>query len=107
MDHLVVATAVPAPARSRFRPGRWFLVFFVLGALLLVPVAMLSLVVPAVEVVSRVLTPGVLLLLPLRDQMAGWPGAANLLLGSVANGLVVGLLGVGACLLLRLRERRR
>lgn len=76
---------------GRRRPRRWFLVGFVVGALVLVPVALLALVLPAAEYVAPFLTPGVVLLLPLTPLMADWPDAVNLVLGSLANGVAVGL----------------
>lgn len=106
MDDLGVDTAVRPTAGSRYRPYRWFWVFFLVGAVITVPVAMLSLLSSAVESVSGVLTPGLWLLAPLVPAMAGWPGAVNLLLGSLANGLLLGVLGVLVCAVLRLRERR-
>lgn len=106
VDDHGVDTAVRPGAGSRYRPYRWFWVFFAVGAVVTVPVAMLSLLLPAVESVSGVLTPGLWLLTPLVPAMAGWPGAVNLLLGSLANGLLLGVVGVLVCGALRLRERR-
>lgn len=99
-------TAVRPAAGSRYRPYRWFWVFFVVGAVVTVPVALLSLLSSAVESVAGLLTPGLWLLTPLVPAMADWPAPVNLLLGSLANGLLLGVLGVLACGVLRLRERR-
>jgi hypothetical protein len=85
-------TAVPpAGNRNRPRPRRWFVVGFLVGALILVPVAMLALVLPAAEYAAPFLTPGVVLLLPLNSWMADWPDVVNLVLGSLANGVAFGL----------------
>ncbi len=65
---------------------------FLAGFLTWVPAVMLALLFPLAERVLPVLTPGSLLLRPLSSAMAGWPGGVNVLLGSLANGLVVGLL---------------
>ena len=64
----------------------------------------LALLFPLAERLLPVLTPGIVLLRPLSSAMAGWPGGVNMLLGSLANGLVVGLLLAAAALLV---SRRR
>jgi hypothetical protein len=72
---------------------------FVAGVLVPVPAAILALLFPVAERLYPVLTPGALLLRPLSSGMAGWPGGVNMLLGSLANGLVVGLLVAAVALL--------
>lgn len=100
-----MSTATPAAGRrSRKDPRRWFLVGFLVGALILVPVALLALVLPAAEYLAPFLTPGVVLLLPLNAWMADWPDVVNLVLGSLANGVAFGLLAALVALVL---DRRR
>ncbi len=50
----------------------------------------LALLVPVAEKIMPFLTPGTLLLRPWTALMQVWPGAINMLLVSVANGLVFG-----------------
>ena len=64
---------------------------FVLGLLVTVPAAFFALLSPVGEAVLGILTPGSLLLKPLTDVMASWPGLLNIALVAVANGLVYGL----------------
>ncbi len=85
-------------SRRRPLPRRPFVLGFLAGLLITVPAVMLALLFPAAERVMPVLTPGVALLRPLSSAMAGWPGGVNMLLGSLANGLVVGLLAAAVAL---------
>ena len=71
---------------------------FLAGFLIPVPAVLLALLFPLAERLLPVLTPGVVLLRPLWSAMAGWSGGVTLLLGSLANGLVVGLLVAGVAL---------
>lgn len=77
---------------------------FVVGFLLPLPVALAALASQAAERVAPFLTPGVALLRPLSDSMATWPAAVNMLLASLSNGLVVGV--VAACVGALLQRRR-
>ena len=79
-------------ARRRPFPRRAVLLGFLAGFLIWVPTVTLALLFPLAERLLPVLTPGSLLLRPLSSAMADWSGGANVLLGSLANGLVVGLL---------------
>jgi hypothetical protein len=65
---------------------------------------MLALLFPLVERLLPVLTPGSLLLRPVSSSMAGWSGGVNVLLGSLANGLVVGLPVAAVALLVSWRR---
>lgn len=85
-------TTHPPAVRRRPPPRRALVLGFLAGVLVTVPAAMLALLFPVAERLLPVLTPGVALLRPLSSAMAGWPGSVNLLLGSLANGLVVALL---------------
>lgn len=64
---------------------------FVLGLLVTVPAVFFALLSPVGEAVHGILTPGSLLLKPLTDVMASWPGLLNVVLVAGANGLVYGL----------------
>ena len=77
---------------------------FLAGFLLPVPAVVLALLFPLGERLLPVLTPGVVLLRPLWPAMAGESGGVLMLLGSLANGLVVGLLLAAAALVV---SRRR
>ena len=72
---------------------------FAVGFLITVPVTFLALLWPVFETIAPVLTPGVALLRPLSSSMAQWPGGINLLLASVANGLVYALAASAVALL--------
>ena len=85
-------TTNPSSIGQSGPPSRPFVLGFLAGFLITVPAAMLALLFPLAERLAPVLTPGVALLRPLSAAMAGGPGGANLLLGSLANGLVVGVL---------------
>lgn len=82
-----------------------FVVAFVIGFLITVPVTFLALLLPVFEDVAPVLTPGAALLRPLSSSMADWPGGINLLLGSIANGLVYAVVASAAVLLARVARR--
>ena len=86
------------------RPRRWFVVGVVVGAVVPVPATVAALLFPAAERVAPLLVPGAVLLRPLSSDMAGWSGLVNMLLVSVANGL---LYGAAAALLARVPRRRR
>lgn len=88
-----------AVRRRRF-PRRAFVLGFLAGFLVTVPAVMLALLFPLAERWLPVLTAGVALLRPLSQFMAGWPGGVNMLLASLANGLVVGLLAAVVVLVL-------
>ena len=87
-----MTTHPPSTGRRRPLPRRAFVLGFLAGFLITVPTAMLALLFPVAERLAPVLTPGVALLGPLSSSMADWPGGVNMLLGSLANGLVMGLL---------------
>ena len=65
---------------------------FVVGFLVTVPAAFLSLLFTWAEALASVVVPGAFLLRPLSPAMANWHGAVNMGLLSVANGLVFGLI---------------
>jgi hypothetical protein len=94
-----MTTDPPSVVGRRPLPRRAFVSGFLAGALVTVPAVVLALLVPVAERLGPVLTPGLVLLRPLSSAMAGWPGGANLLLGALANGLVVGLLLAAVTLL--------
>jgi len=83
---------------------RAFALGFLLGAAVTVPAVFVALLVPVGEWVLPFVTPGAVLLRPFTGVLATWPGAVNLLLAAVANGLVVG--AVAACVAVVLDRRR-
>ena len=87
--------AVPSrPGRDRPWRRRPFLAGFVVGVALVVPAVLVALLVPGGDTVLPFLVPGAALLRPLSPVMATWPGAVNLLLAAVVNGLIFGALVV-------------
>jgi hypothetical protein len=74
--------------------ARAFEAGFVLGLGVTVPAIFFALLSPVGEAVLGILTPGSLLLRPIADVMAGWPGLVNVALVAVANGLVYGLAAI-------------
>ena len=92
-----------AVRRRRF-PRRAFLLGFLAGFLIRVPAVLLAVLFPLAERLLPVLTPGNVLLAPLSSAVAGWPLGVVLLIASLANGLVVGLLVAAVALLV---SRRR
>ena len=87
-----MTTKPPSSVRRRPPPRRALVLGFLAGFLITVPAVLLALLFPLAERLLPVLTPGVVLLRPLSSAMAGWSGGVNMLLASLANGLVVGLL---------------
>jgi hypothetical protein len=85
-------------------PRRAFVLGFLAGFLIRVPAVLLALLFPLAERLLPVLTPGNVLLRPLSSAMGDWPVGVIMLLASLANGLVVGLLVAAVALLVsRLR----
>jgi len=64
------------------------LIGLVVGLVLPLPALVFALVSPIGETLLPVLVPGSILLRPLASAMASWPGALNVLLTSVVNGLL-------------------
>ena len=95
---------LPSTGRRRPRAFGPFALGFVAGFLITVPAVMLALLFPVAERLMPVVTPGVALLRPLSSALAGWPGGVNMLLGSLANGLVAGLLVAAVALVLGRRR---
>ena len=94
----------PSAARGRASARRAGALGFLVGAAITVPAVVLALLLPLGERLLPFLTPGVVLLRPLSAAMAGWSGGVNMLLASLANGLVVGSAVAAAVLLVgRLR----
>lgn len=88
---------MPESEEPRWRTmsgARAFGLGFVIGAVVTVPAILFALLSPVGEAVLGILTPGSLLLKPLADVMATWPGLLNVALVAVANGLVYGLAAV-------------
>jgi hypothetical protein len=85
---------MPETEESRSRRtvsrARAFGLGFVLGLVVTVPAIFFALLSPIGEALLGILTPGSLLLEPLSDVMASWPGLLNVALVAVANGLVYG-----------------
>jgi hypothetical protein len=80
--------------RRRWSLSRAFWVGFVLGLVVTVPAVFFALLSPVGEALLPVLTPGSLLLRPMAEVMATWPGLLNVGLVAVANGLVYGSVAV-------------
>ena len=80
--------------RGNIGLGRAFVWGFVVGAIALVLTAFVALLFNMPEWLKDLLTPGALLLSPLADAMADWPGLLNVTLGAVANGVVYGGIAV-------------
>lgn len=78
---------------------------FVIGLVVTVPAVFFALLSPVGEAVLGILTPGSLLLKPLTDVMATWPGLLNVALVAAANGLVYGLVGTALVSLVRAVRR--
>lgn len=79
------------PRRRAIPRARAFGVGFVLGLVVTVPAIFFALLSPVGEAALGILTPGSLLLRPIADAMASWPGLLNVALVAVANGLLYGL----------------
>jgi hypothetical protein len=77
--------------RRKSRPRRVFLVGFLVGFVVTLPAALLALVATWAEAALPWVVPGLLLTRPLAREMQDWPGAVNIGLAAVANGLVYGL----------------
>lgn len=74
--------------------ARAFAVGFVVGLVVTVPAILFALLSPVGEALLPLLTPGSLLLRPIAEAMADWPGLLNVGLVSVANGLIYGLVAM-------------
>lgn len=98
---------MPPPSAAEPQPPRLrgpFAVAFGIGFLLTVPVVVLDLLFPAAEPLAPLLTPGVALLRPLSSVLTSWPGPIDMLLASVANGLMFGAVAAAVALLLGRRR---
>ena len=99
-----MTTHLPSSVRRRPPSRRAFVLGFLAGVLVTVPAVMLALLFPVAERLLPVLTPGNVLLRPLSSAMGDWPVGVIMLLASLANDLVVGLLVAAVALLVsRLR----
>lgn len=81
-------------SRGKVSLARAFSVGFVVGAVITLPAVFLALISPVGEALLRILIPGSLLLRPMDDAMASWPGLLNFGFLAIANGLVYGLVAV-------------
>jgi hypothetical protein len=94
------------PAGRRTRSWRRpFLVGFLIGIVVTVPAAVLALIFTGAEVALPWVVPGLLLTRALAPFMQTWPGALNLALAALANGLVYGLVAVAVVAAVRLARR--
>ena len=81
------------------RPQRWALWGFIVGAAITVPTTFFALLFPTGEDLHPYVVPSSVLLAPLSDVMATWPGLVNVAIGAAINGFVyaagAGALGTG------------
>ena len=82
----------PTSARRRLSLRRAAVIGFVVGLVIPLPAIVFALVSPIGETLLPVLVPGSILLRPLSSAMSSWPGAINVLLTSVLNGLLLAVL---------------
>ena len=73
---------------------RAFIIGFVVGAIVLVLAAFVSVLVEMPAWLFGVLTVGAVFLRPFADAMAEWPGLLNIALAAIANGIVYGVVGI-------------
>jgi hypothetical protein len=94
-----------SPTSVRRRPSlrRAAVIGFVVGSVIPLPALVFALVSPLGETLLPVFVPGSILLRPLAAAMSSWPGAVNLLLTSVLNGLLFAVLFGLVYLLIRRR----
>jgi hypothetical protein len=74
--------------------GRAFAWWFVIGAVVLAISLVARLVFELPLWLEDLLTPGALLLMPLADAMADWPGLLTVTLAAAVNGVVYGVIAV-------------
>jgi hypothetical protein len=104
-DRLRAMTTIrPAPTLGHYL-RRAILIGFVVGFVVTVPATVLALIFGWAELLLGYVVPGGLLLRPLAPYMADWPGAVNMGLASVANGLVYSLVAAAIALLVWPRRR--
>ncbi len=91
-------------AGRRLSLRRAAVIGFAVGVVVTLPAVFLALLVPFGEQLLPVLVPGSMLLQPLAPAMSTWPGAVNVLLTAVINGLVYAIVFAGISFLI---SRRR
>ena len=84
---------------------RAFIIGFVVGAIVLVLAAFVSVLVEMPAWLFGVLTVGAVFFRPLADAMADWPGLLNIALAAIANGIMYGVVGIVAVWVLNLVRR--
>lgn len=82
-----MSTRQETASRTR-QPRRYALWGFVIGVAITVPATLLALVSNVGEAIHPYLVPSTVLLRPLADAAASWPGLLNVALAAVVNGLV-------------------
>lgn len=92
-------------AQSGMSARRAFVVGLIVGLVVTVPAVFLALLSPVGEALLPILTPGSLLLRPIADVMASWPGLVNIGLVALADGLIYGLVAVALVRLLDIVRR--
>ena len=85
--------------------GRAFIIGFVVGGIVLVLAAFLSLIIEMPDWLFGALTVGAVVLRPFQGAMAEWPGLINIGLAAVANGLVFGIVAIFVVWVLSLTRR--
>jgi hypothetical protein len=91
---------VTSATRRRLSLRRAAVIGFIVGCLITLPALIFALLAPVGETLLPVLVPGSLLLRPLTVAMAAWPGAVNVVLTAVTNGLLYAALLVVISLLI-------
>lgn len=87
------------------RTRRAFIIGFVVGAIVLVLAAFVSVLVETPAWLFGVLTVGAVVLRPFAEAMAGWPGLLNIALAAAANGLVYGVVAIVVAWILNVVRR--
>ena len=84
---------------------RAFIIGFVVGAVVLVLAAFVSVLVEMPAWLFGVLTVGAVVLRPFAEAMADWPGLINIALAAIANGLVYGVVAIVVAWILNVMRR--
>ena len=86
-------------------PERWALWGFIVGAAITVPATFFALLSHAGEALHPYVVPSAVLLGPLSDVMATWPGLINVTIGAAINGVIYAA-GAGAVGTVQAKWRR-